>query len=491
MKYTYRHEFKKIRLYVEDWFNYITFMENSIRNIFSEYLLIESKVGIMENNPYLLITLIEENGYTIKCKIIANIFPVLEISCDEYVFSVIERILKKVEEATIYYVKIKGSGTIYFVFTPRQQISLTRRRNFIQKILEKIVWGNMIFFFTFSLIVFYLLSIVVGSLYALILTIPLINLPIMIFSDKILDIIGDWDITRYYRSIYIISLKFPLKDYVSILRKIGSQKKNIKKMLYINALSFSDNYLKQKIKNLFKDMIGTEINEEDITIRKIDLYSLVDSVFLRFRLPTPRIKILNVKYPNVMISGLMLNKSTLLITTGILVNLKEEELRAVIGHEASHAKNHDQLFFFSISSIEYLVRIYIINVLNILSPISEVIYLSLSLTILFLIAKIIEIRADIEASILLNKSIELASALKKIGVNHVVKKRKNRVLSWILWKTHPPITFRIENLLSVNSNQYNKNLFLTATYMCIKDIEKNIMSVWKNAFFNTLSVRNI
>jgi len=55
-------------------------------------------------------------------------------------------------------------------------------------------------------------------------------------------------------------------------------------------------------------------------------------------------------------------------------------------------------------------------------PLLEILYLFLSLTLLFFIGKFVEARADSEAALRLSRAKELANALKKIGLRRLIKR---------------------------------------------------------------------
>ncbi|HDH06832.1 MAG TPA: heat-shock protein HtpX, partial [Thermoproteales archaeon] len=173
--------------------------------------------------------------------------------------------------------------------------------------------------------------------------------------------------------------------------------------------------------------------------------------------------------------------SGILITTGIIAKLTEEELEAIVAHEASHVKNRDPLLLYILSSIEYLSRVTVALALwrfFLFFPLLELLYVYISLTTLFFVAKFIEARADIEAALISGKPLKLANALRKIGLIRLIRETKNssRLFYWLSWDTHPPLSFRIETLEEIGVNGPPKNIWRFAITRCLKDFSLSITS---------------
>ena len=96
-------------------------------------------------------------------------------------------------------------------------------------------------------------------------------------------------------------------------------------------------------------MLGPKLVEWSMRVKYIKreenprLFQMVESLSVRANIPMPRIGIAQIDIPNAFAFGRSLKDGRVCVTSGILNLLNEEELRAVLGHELSHLKNHDVL----------------------------------------------------------------------------------------------------------------------------------------------------
>jgi len=96
-------------------------------------------------------------------------------------------------------------------------------------------------------------------------------------------------------------------------------------------------------------MLGPKIVEWSMRVKYIKreenprLFAMVESLSVRANIPMPRIGIAQIAIPNAFAFGRSLKDGRVCVTSGILNLLDDEELKAVLGHELSHLKNHDVL----------------------------------------------------------------------------------------------------------------------------------------------------
>ncbi len=191
-----------------------------------------------------------------------------------------------------------------------------------------------------------------------------------------------------------------------------------------------------------------------------------------FNVEMPKIALMNTTISNAAASGISKKHAIITITIGLLMTLKEDEIKAVLAHEFSHIVNHDPIIISSIFSAEYLIRILV--TLNI--PIFlGYLYLVFSFTTAFFIAKFFEERADLVGAYYINNANSLKEALKRIGYRRLILEKDSfsRVYSWLKWfDAHPPISYRIERL---DKNVTKDDLSLRhIARECISDLFHNI-----------------
>ncbi len=112
---------------------------------------------------------------------------------------------------------------------------------------------------------------------------------------------------------------------------------------------------------LIQYMIGPKIVEWSMKVKYVkeneypDLHRMVKELAIRAKLPVPRIGIAQVAVPNAFAFGRSVKDGRICVTEGILNLLKENELRAVLGHEMSHIKNRDMLTITLLSVIPMIL----------------------------------------------------------------------------------------------------------------------------------------
>ncbi len=100
---------------------------------------------------------------------------------------------------------------------------------------------------------------------------------------------------------------------------------------------------------LIQYMIGPKIVEWTMRVKYVTrkdyprLFDMVESLAMRAQIPVPRIGIAQIDIPNAFAFGRGLRDGRVCVTEGIIRLLDEDELKAVLGHELTHLKNHDVL----------------------------------------------------------------------------------------------------------------------------------------------------
>ena len=207
------------------------------------------------------------------------------------------------------------------------------------------------------------------------------------------------------------------------------------------------------------------------------LISMVKEIAERAKIKKPKTYIISSRVPNAFATGRSQEKAVVAVTTGLLEELDERELKGVLAHEISHIKNKDTLISTiavvlagSIAYVAMMARwamifgrkeegsgnIYEVLALSILAPIIATI-LRLS------ISRSREYLADETGAKIIKDPLALASALKKIEeYPHKFEKGNQAAASLFiinpfsskyffkLFSTHPPTHERIKRLRKIS-----------------------------------------
>lgn len=211
----------------------------------------------------------------------------------------------------------------------------------------------------------------------------------------------------------------------------------------------------------------------------IRVYNLVENLCMAEGMPMPKVNIMQDEAMNAFASGLSDKNFTITLSKGIIDNLSDEELKAVIAHELMHIKSRDvRLLVITIVFVGLFSfmaqRMFLASAfgLNVSSKRGRgfaafvIVLLAFMLAILFRmgLSRKREYAADAGAAELTKNPAALASALRKISGNSELISVQNmdvkemficnqpgkshHLLNQLqtLFSTHPPIEKRIQIL---------------------------------------------
>ena len=118
---------------------------------------------------------------------------------------------------------------------------------------------------------------------------------------------------------------------------------------FLHVGGFSFYLIISLVMMIIQYLLGPKIVEWSMRVKYIKreenprLFQMVESLSMRANIPMPRIGIAQIDIPNAFAFGRSAKDGRVCVTAGILNLLDEEELKAVLGHELSHLKNHDVL----------------------------------------------------------------------------------------------------------------------------------------------------
>jgi heat shock protein HtpX len=277
-----------------------------------------------------------------------------------------------------------------------------------------------------------------------------IQLVFVFYSNKIIARTADWHITENNPFIHILEYHLPLREHDELQQEISKDKLiELKKEVYERLISAKGEIDCKTAHEIFLKH-GFKCKPENFTTRKVNVYNLVERTADEFHFPMPEVVVSNTIIPNAAASGPSPNRGVVLITTGLLVQLEDDEILSVLGHEFGHLKGHDPLLLYGLTGAEFLLRFYVLIPLFpfIFYSYIFLLYFWAVMTFIYFIAKFFEARADLISAMVVGQPKILAEALEKIGFKRLLYERvpSYRFQEWITLEPHPPIYFRVNRL---------------------------------------------
>jgi heat shock protein HtpX len=277
-----------------------------------------------------------------------------------------------------------------------------------------------------------------------------IQFVIVLFSSKIIARAANWRITEKNPYIHLLQYHLPISENGQFKEAYSREKLNaLKEEIYKEVIEKKGEINCEDAGKVF-EKYGIACQPENLVAKKVNVYALVKKIADRFGYPVPKIVISNNILPNAATSGPSPSRGIVLITTGLFVQLEEDEILSVLGHEFGHLKGRDPLILFALTAGEFLFRFYVLFPIFpfIFSSFLFFIYFWAVMVVIFFIAKFFEARADLVSAIMMGQPKVLAGALEKIGFHRLLYERTPsfRVQEWVGLDPHPPIYFRVSRL---------------------------------------------
>jgi heat shock protein HtpX len=269
------------------------------------------------------------------------------------------------------------------------------------------------------------------------------------YSSNFIARTADWHITEANPIIHLLKYNLPIKENDDLKQTLTrEQLLAIKKEVYDEILAKHGEIDCEAAQKVFAKH-GISCQPENLSVKKVNIYDLVKRIADKFGFPMPKIVVSNTMIPNAAAAGPSPSRGVVLITTGLLVQLEEEEIISVLGHEFGHLKGRDPLILYGLTSAEFLFRFYVLfQLFPFFSSFLFFFYFWAVMVVIFFIAKFFEARADLISAIMMGKPKVLAGALEKIGFQRLLYERTPsfRVQEWLGLDPHPPIYFRVNRL---------------------------------------------
>ncbi len=352
--------------------------------------------------------------------------------------------------------------TLYLAFMPGEKIVPEKEKT---GLLARLFTDSMLPLFIALMALTFLFFYIFGP-YAPLIFVGLSFL-LALFSGKLIARIGNWKITEDQPEIHLLQYHFSPDKFEEFRKKHAKKIPAIRKGIYDATIASEKSIDCETAGELFAKY-GIDCKPEDFSVKKVNLFQIVKKAASSFGLSLPKIVVVNTIVPNAAAAGPSPSLGTIMVTTGIMTQLEEDELLSVVGHELSHLKNHDPLVLFSLSSAEYLLRFYVLwPYLFYFGILSFWAYFLVAIGLIYFFGKFLEGRADLDSAKMIGEPKVMAEALRKIAFKRLFPLYKRepafrgyRRSEWLLFDPHPPVYFRIARLEKLQEPQKIKHTFL-------------------------------
>lgn len=369
-----------------------------------------------------------------------------------------------------YFEELVRRSTLYFAWVEGKTVVPEKSPFSRSKFLERILFGNILFLFMLMILVSIVLFLVIDYYAAIVLVAG--QFLLVIFAARLIGSMAEWNISEQNPRVHILQYNLPAEERWEFQQKYPREKLlQIKKEIYDKTLAVGKPVDCETAREVMSKQ-GLECSPENMRTKTVNVYQIVQETTSKFGLPVPKIAISNTMVPNAAASGPSPRHGIVLVTTGLIVQLEENEIRTVLGHELSHLKSRDPFVLFGIVTAEYLFRVFfLVSNFPILFTYFGWFYLLFVLSATYFVAKFFEARSDLESAIRIGNPQVLAGALRKIGFRRMRFHRSpiSRLQEWITWDPHPPLYFRIARLEKMaNGPLEYRHTFFQSMKDCIR-----------------------
>jgi heat shock protein HtpX len=206
--------------------------------------------------------------------------------------------------------------TLFLAFIPGEKIVPQKEeRSVIERIFTESMLPLYLVLTTLTFIFFWIFGIYgpliyVGMVFAL-----------SIFSGKIVARTGQWKITEKQQEIILLQYHFSPENFEDFRKKYAKKISEIRKKIYNISVAVGkqpDCNLSSKIFSEY----GINCRAENLSVKRVNIYQLVKKAAEKFKIAIPKIVVSNTIIPNAAAAGASAGLGTVLITTGILSQLK-------------------------------------------------------------------------------------------------------------------------------------------------------------------------
>jgi heat shock protein HtpX len=360
--------------------------------------------------------------------------------------------------------------TLYLAFVLGEKVVPESER---RGILGRILTDSMLLLYVALMALTFLFFWIFGK-YAPLIFVGLV-FTLSLFSGKLVAKGSHWKITADQPEIFLLQYNFSPEKFEEFRKKYAQKIFEIRKRIYEVSIAAGKPIDCETASGIFS-AYGIDCKPENLSVKRINLFQIVKKAADKFGFSMPKIVVMNSIVPNAAAAGPSPSLGTIMVTTGIMAQLEEDELLSVIGHELSHLKAHDPLVMSSLSSAEYLLRFYVFwPYLFYFGILSFWIYFLVAIGLIYFFGKFLESRADLDSAKMIGQPKVMAEALRKIAFRRLFPLYKRepafrgyRRSEWLRFDPHPPAYFRIAQLESLEEPEKIKHTFLKSVKDALK-----------------------
>ena len=377
------------------------------------------------------------------------------------------------KKATVYFAWRQGEEVVPEAYTkPEKSFNRLFLETQVLFFVVFIVLGTGLFI---GLLAFYPSAFLIAPLVLI-----AVQFVFVFYSNNFIARTADWKITEDNPIIHFLEYYLPADQEDDFKKKYSrEQLLDIKKEIYDEILAKKGEVDPVEAQQVFLRH-GVPCQLENLKAKKVNVYELVRGMAERFKFPMPKIVVSNTMVPNAAASGPSPSRGLVLITTGLMVQLDEQEIQSVLGHEFGHLKGRDPLILYGLVSTEFLFRFYVLLYFFpfIFTSLLFFVYFWAVMVVIFFIAKFFEARADLVSAIMVGTPQILAGSLEKIGFQRLLYERTPsfRLQEWLGLDPHPPIYFRVDRLENLPADKKIKHPLLQS----IRDVTKGFAATLRS-----------
>jgi len=440
------------------------YLANLLDFIYQEYLLPQNKRfanikrAIVDGDPFMSFVLLDSTGKKdLEVEVIGS--KPLRVKVVPLAKTVPGRRIAEAKQdimvAVRFFEERVRKSTLFFTWKEGEEIIPEKLEGREKKPINRMFLETQIFLFVLFIGFSAVLFLFVGWLAPI--TLLALQIIFVFYSNRIIARAADWRITEKNPIIQVLEYHLPLEEHDSFRQRLSKNKlMELKKEVYAQTIDLKGEIDCSTAHQIFQKY-GLECEPENLTARKVNVHSLVETTAKKFGFPMPEVVVSNTIIPNAAASGPSPSRGVVLVTTGLLVQLEKDEILSVLGHEFGHLKGRDPLILFGLTAAEFLFRFYVLLPVFpfIFSSFLFFLYFWIVMTVIYFIAKFFEARADLVSALVMGQPRVLGQALTKIGFRRLLYERSPsyRFQEWISLNPHPPIYFRVNRLEKLEAEE--------------------------------------